>query len=84
MEQYPEAGWLERGANVVKYTVIIERTDNNFAAYVPDLPGCIATGKTREETETNIRSAIAMHIEGLREDNVPVPIPSTDTLLVEV
>lgn len=68
----------------MKYAVVIERAANNFAAYVPDLPGCVATGRTLGEVERNIRDAIAMHIEGLRDDNVPIPIPQTATMLVEV
>ena len=68
----------------MKYAVFIERAQNNFAAYVPDLPGCVATGRTLGEVERNIRDALAMHIEGLRDDNVPIPIPQTATMLVEV
>ncbi|MGH9175433.1 MAG: type II toxin-antitoxin system HicB family antitoxin [Vicinamibacterales bacterium] len=68
----------------MKYAVVIEQTDRNFSAYVPDLPGCIATGATVEDVEDNIRAAIAMHIDGLIEDNVPVPAPRTSTVLVEV
>lgn len=61
-----------------QYLVIIERAPHNFAAYSPDLPGCIATGKTREETLQNMREAIAFHLEGLREDGEPIP-PATST-----
>ena len=68
----------------MRYAVVIERTPSNYAAYVPDLPGCIATGATVEEVERNIREAIEMHLEGLREDNQPIPEPQTATLLVEV
>ena len=68
----------------MKYAVVIERAENNFAAYVPDLPGCVATGRTLGEVERNIRDAITMHIDGLRDDNVPIPVPQTATLLVEV
>jgi len=49
----------------MRYAIVIERTENNYSAYVPDLPGCVATGATLEETETAIRDAIAFHIEGM-------------------
>lgn len=58
--------------------------DTNFSAYVPDLPGCIATGATLAETETAIREAIAFHIDGLREDGSPIPPPSSKVEYVEV
>lgn len=56
-----------------KFLIVIEKAENNYAAYSPDLPGCIATGVTREETEKNMYEAIEMHVEGLLEDNLPVP-----------
>ena len=68
----------------MKYTVVYEKTPNNFSAYVPDLPGCVAAGETREETERLIREAIAFHLEGLRETNEPIPEPGTWTETVEV
>jgi predicted RNase H-like HicB family nuclease len=68
----------------VKYAVVIEHTPNNFAAYVPDLPGCVATGATRAEIEHNIREAIAFHLEGLQEDGLPIPEPQTEAIVVEV
>ena len=68
----------------MKYAVVIERSPHNYAAYVPDLPGCVATGSTREEVERNIREAIVFHLEGLREDGLPIPEPQTATLYVEV
>ena len=68
----------------VTYAVIFEKAPNNWAAYVPDLPGCITTGSTLEETETNIREAIEGHIATLREFGEPVPAPSTRAALVEV
>ncbi|MFH0914278.1 MAG: type II toxin-antitoxin system HicB family antitoxin [Chloroflexota bacterium] len=67
-----------------KYLVIFEKADSNYSAYSPDLPGCVATGKTREQAEKNMREAIAFHIEGLREDGLPVPEPSSFTEYVEV
>lgn len=57
------------------YVVVIEKTENGFGAYVPDLPGCIAAGDTREETETLIREAVSYHVEMLRENGDPVPEP---------
>ena len=59
----------------MKYLIVFEKTDNNFSAYVPDLPGCIATGDTKEEVEANIREAISFHIQGLLEDGIKVHPP---------
>jgi predicted RNase H-like HicB family nuclease len=61
----------------MRYGIVIEKAEGNYSAYVPDLPGCIATGQTVEEVEREIREAIRFHIEGLREDGVPVPPPTT-------
>jgi predicted RNase H-like HicB family nuclease len=61
----------------MRYAIVIEQAGNNYSAYVPDLPGCVTTGDTIEEVETNIREAIAFHIDGLREDGLPIPEPST-------
>ena len=58
------------------YDYYVERTDNGYSAYVPDLPGCIAAAKTYEETENLIRESIEFHIAGLQEDGLPVPAPS--------
>ncbi|MBK7930986.1 MAG: type II toxin-antitoxin system HicB family antitoxin [Bryobacterales bacterium] len=55
----------------MRYAVVIEAGEHNFSAYVPDLPGCVITGRTRDEIEHNINEAIAFHIEGLREDGAP-------------
>ena len=68
----------------MKYAVVIESSPNNYAAYVPDLPGCVATGTSREETLAEIREAIALHIESLREYGEPVPQPQATTEVVEV
>jgi predicted RNase H-like HicB family nuclease len=62
---------------VRKNAIVIEKGDNNLSAYVPDLPGCITTGRTTEEIERNIREAIVLHLEGLREDGEPIPEPQT-------
>jgi predicted RNase H-like HicB family nuclease len=59
-----------------RYLIIIEKANGNFSAYSPDLPGCIATGRTKEEVTRTIHFAIEMHLQGLREDNLPVPEPS--------
>lgn len=56
-----------------RFLIVIEKVEKNFAAYSPDLPGCVATGKTREETKLNMHEAIEMHIQGMREDNEPIP-----------
>jgi predicted RNase H-like HicB family nuclease len=61
----------------MRYAVVIEKGENSFGAYVPDLPGCVAVGESVEEVETLIREAIEFHIEGLREDGLPVPDPTT-------
>ena len=61
----------------MKYTVVIERTANNYAAYVQDLPGCVATASTRDEVLKEVREAIEFHIEGMREDGEPIPEPQT-------
>jgi len=69
---------------MMKYAVIIEAGERNYSAYVPDLPGCIATGRTLEEVKQVMREAIAFHIEGLREDGLPVPEPTTLAEYVEL
>ncbi|MCK4401136.1 type II toxin-antitoxin system HicB family antitoxin [bacterium] len=56
-----------------RFLIVIEKRENNYSAYSPDLLGCIATGKTREETEKNMHEAIQFHLEGLREDSLPIP-----------
>lgn len=61
----------------MRYAVIIEQAESNYSAYVPDLPGCITTGASIQEIEQNIREAIELHLEGLREDGLPIPVPST-------
>jgi predicted RNase H-like HicB family nuclease len=67
-----------------KYLVVFEKANQNYSAYSPDLPGCIATGTTRKEAEKNIKEAISFHIEGLKEDGLPVPEPSSSTEYIEV
>lgn len=60
-----------------QYTVIYERGRRNWSAYVPDLPGCVATGKTRQETARRMREAIEFHLEGMRLNHEPIPAPNT-------
>ena len=67
-----------------KYLIVIEQTQTGYSAYSPDLPGCVSTGNTREETERNMREAIQFHIEGLREEGYPVPEPQTSSAYVEL
>ena len=55
----------------------LKKAETNFAAYVPDLPGCVATGETVEATERRLREAIEIHVQGLKEDGLPVPEPSS-------
>lgn len=68
----------------MKYLVIVETSESGFNAYVPDLPGCISTAKTRDDVVTSIQEAIEFHIEGLKESGGPVPEPSSQRELVDV
>jgi predicted RNase H-like HicB family nuclease len=68
----------------MKYAVIIEAGEHNYSAYVPDLPGCIATGRTLEEVKQVMREAIAFHVEGLKLEGLPVPEPTTLAEYVEL
>lgn len=67
-----------------RYAVVVEDAGTNLAAYVPDLPGCVATGATVAEVEEAIREAIQMHLEGMAEDGLPIPEPSSHVEYVEV
>jgi predicted RNase H-like HicB family nuclease len=67
-----------------KYTIVIEKADGNYSAYCPDLPGCVATGASVEETTERIKEAIEFHIEGLKAEGLDVPPPATTAALVEV
>ncbi len=62
----------------MKYLIIIEQTNQNYSAYLPDVPGCIATGKTRDEARQNVVDALELHIEGLMEDGLPIPTPKSE------
>lgn len=69
---------------MIEYLVIFEKAGSNYSAYVPDLPGCITTGKTLEETERNIEEAISLYLDTLREDGKPIPEPTTRAKPVSV
>ena len=68
----------------MRYAIVIEQAEGNFSAYVPDLPGCIATGATVPEVEAEIREAIEFHLEGMREDGLAVPEPSSQVEYIEI
>lgn len=68
----------------MRYAIVIERVQANYSAYVPDLPGCVATGDSFEEVESGIRDAIAFHLDGLREDGLPIPPPSSQVEYVDI
>lgn len=68
----------------MRYAIVIEKAKGNFSAYVPDLPGCIATGESVAEVECHIREAILLHIEGLREDGLIVPSPQSQVDYIDI
>lgn len=68
----------------MRYAIVIEKAKNNYSAYVPDLPGCVATGATVQEVEAQIREAIEFHLEGLREDGLPIPAPESRVDYVDI
>ena len=68
----------------MRYLVIVEKGPTSFGAYVPDLPGCVAAGETKEEVLALIHEAIEFHIEGLKEDGLPIPAPASDSELVDI
>jgi len=68
----------------MRYAVVIEKADHNYSAYVPDLPGCVAAGDTVAEVQQLIREAIEFHLEGMREDGLPIPAPSSQVDYIEV
>ncbi|MEW5827332.1 MAG: type II toxin-antitoxin system HicB family antitoxin [Chloroflexota bacterium] len=67
-----------------RFLVIIEKTKNNYSAYSPDLQGCVATGKTRDEVALNMHEAFEMHMRGLIEDNLPIPKPDTEAEYIAI
>ena len=68
----------------MRYAIVIEQAKGNYSAYVPDLPGCVATGSTIKEAEAQIREAITFHLDGLREDGTPFPRPVSHVEYVEI
>ena len=68
----------------MRYAIVIETADGNYSAYVPDLPGCVATGVTIEEVESQIREAIEFHLEGMRDDGTPIPPPASRVEYVDI
>jgi predicted RNase H-like HicB family nuclease len=68
---------------MMRYAVVIEKAEANYAAYVPDLPGCVATGQSIVEVQANIRDAIRFHIQGLKEDRLPIPPPTARAEYIE-
>ncbi len=72
------------GVRVVRYVVIVEQGENGFGAYVPDLPGCVAVGETKDEALRLIQEAIKLHLEGMRQEGMPIPKPSSSSEYVEV
>lgn len=67
----------------MRYGIIIEKALSNYSAYCPDLPGCVATGNTMEEIKKEMADAISFHLEGLREENLPIPLPLSVTDYIE-
>ena len=68
----------------MRYAIVIENAGPNFSAYVPDLPGCVATGATIDEVQREVREANELHLEGMREDGDPIPPPSSSVQYVEI
>jgi predicted RNase H-like HicB family nuclease len=68
----------------MKYAVVIEKAAGNFSAYVPDLPGCVATGHSLPEVESQIREAITFHLDGMRDDGLPIPEPTSKVEYIEL
>ena len=68
----------------MKYLIVIEKTDTGFSAYSPDLPGCVATGSTREEVEETMKESIEFHLDGLREEGYQVPPPHAYSTYIEI
>ena len=68
----------------MRYAIVIEKAENNFSAYVSDLPGCVATGLTVKEVEAEMREAILFHLAGMREDGLPIPSPSSAVEYLDV
>lgn len=86
MSRPRQANQLKQGEGGVgrRFLVVVERANGNFSAYSPDLPGCVATGATPEETTARMQEAIDLHIKGLREERLPIPEPSAIAAYVKV
>jgi predicted RNase H-like HicB family nuclease len=84
-EEHVESGGIEeiRSTKSMRYAMIIEQGERNYSAYLPDLPGCIATGKTIEELKQRMSEAIELHLRGMREDGLPIPEPTSLAEYVE-
>ena len=68
----------------MEYLIVVEKTESGFSAYSPDVPGCVSTGRTEEETQTNMSEAMAFHIDGLKQEGLPLPQPSTKSAYVKI
>ncbi len=68
----------------MRYLIVVEETDTGFSAYSPDLAGCVATGISKEDVETNMKEAIEFHLEGLREEGIAIPVPHSYSQYLEV
>ena len=68
----------------MRYAIVIEKAEENYSAYVPDLPGCVSTGGTISEVESEIREAIAFHLDGMREDGLDIPVPTSQVEYVDI
>ena len=68
----------------MKYVIVLEPTETGYSAYSPDIPGCISTGRTKKETERNIREAIEFHLEGLRAEGLEIPMPASDVAFLDL
>lgn len=68
----------------MRYAIVVEKGPSNYSAYVPDLPGCVATGATLEEVESQMREAIEFHLDGMREEGLPIPEPSSSVEYVDI
>lgn len=83
-KRFKTGGLSDSRKKMTKYTIIIEEADGNFSAYCPDLPGCVATGKTMEETIQRMKAAIKFHLEGLKAEKMAIPEPSTHVTSIDV
>ena len=68
----------------MKYLIVVEETSTGFSAYSPDVPGCASAGRTEEEIKANMKEALVFHIDGLRQEDLPMPMPSTKPAHVEI